>query len=133
CDRFTILRDGESVGAGEMRGMDLAQIIRLMVGRDVQEIYPRIPHRIGAPVLEVKKLAGRGKPVSASFTLREGEIFGIAGLVGAGRTETLRALFGLDETRSGTVRVMGVESTRLPPDRRLSQGMGLLSEDRKAE
>jgi ribose transport system ATP-binding protein len=133
CDRFSVLRDGESVGAGEMRSVDLAQIIRLMVGREVQEIYPRIPHRLGAPVLQVRGLAGRNKPVSASFTLREGEILGIAGLVGAGRTETLRALFGLDETQSGTVDVMGAVSTRLSPNRRLGQGIGLLSEDRKAE
>lgn len=133
CDRFTVLRDGESVGAGRMADADLPEIIRLMVGREVKDIYPRKPHSLGEPVLTVAGLAGRVKPASVTFQLRAGEIFGIAGLVGAGRTETLRSLFGLDETRGGTVTVFGEESTGLSPTRRLAQGVGLLSEDRKAE
>lgn len=132
-DRFTVLRDGESVGGGPMAGADLREIIRLMVGREVKDIYPRQPHPIGEPVLQLSGVAGRGKPSSVSFTLRAGEILGIAGLVGAGRTETLRAVFGLDETRGGTVAVFGRESTGLSPSERLDQGMGLLSEDRKDE
>lgn len=133
ADRFTVLRDGESVGTGPMSGVSLAEIIRLMVGRDVSEIYPRIPHALGAPVLEVRGLAGRHRPVSVGFNLRAGEIFGIAGLVGAGRTETLRAIFGLDETRAGEVAVLGRSSTGRGPSDRLREGVGLLSEDRKAE
>jgi ribose transport system ATP-binding protein len=116
-----------------MRDASLQEIIRLMVGRDVSEIYPRIPHTLGKPVLEVRNLAGRLRPVSAGFSLRAGEILGIAGLVGAGRTETLRAIFGLDEVRGGEVRVLGELSNGLGPSGRLAQGIGLLSEDRKAE
>ncbi len=133
CDRFTVLRDGESVGEGRMKDASLGGIIRMMVGRDVNEIYPRIPHSFGEPVLEVRGLAGRERPALASFTLRAGEILGLAGLVGAGRTETLRVLFGLDETRSGSVHVLGRESTGLDPTQRLTEGVGLLSEDRKEE
>lgn len=133
CDRYTVLRDGESVGSGAMRGADLGAIIRLMVGREVREIYPRLPHALGRPVLEVRGLAGRAKPASVNLTLREGEILGIAGLVGAGRTETLRVLFGLDEMRAGSVVVVGGAVGQCRPTDRLAQGIGLLSEDRKAE
>lgn len=133
CDRYTVLRDGESVGSGVMAEADLAQIIRLMVGREVREIYPRIPHALGGPVLQVRELAGRTKPVSVSFQVRAGEIFGIAGLVGAGRTETLRALFGLDEAVRGTIEVLGQPSRSRSPQRSLAAGLGLVSEDRKEE
>ncbi len=133
CDRYTVLRDGESVGSGEMRGADLSQIIRLMVGREIKDIYPRTPHGLGRPVLELRSLAGEPRPRSASLTLREGEILGIAGLVGAGRTETLRACFGLDRVRAGTVLVRGKEKTHCTPAQRLAAGIGLLSENRKEE
>ncbi len=133
CDRFTVLRDGESVGGGPMADADLSGIIRLMVGRDVREIYPRIPHELGEVVLSVNALAGRAKPTSASFQVRAGEIFGISGLVGAGRTETLRAVFGLDPSRAGTVAVLGRASSAGTPAGRLAEGVGLLSEDRKEE
>ncbi|MBL9128478.1 MAG: sugar ABC transporter ATP-binding protein, partial [Verrucomicrobiales bacterium] len=132
-DRFTVLRDGESVGNGIMAGADLKEIIRMMVGREVKDIYPRRPHAIGESVLAVDGLAGRHKPASVRFDLRAGEILGVAGLVGAGRTETLRAIFGLDEMRAGTVRVFGGPSPKARPCERLAEGVGLLSEDRKAE
>src|SRR5580658_687913 len=101
AQRYTVLRDGESVATGDMRGADLRQIIRWMVGRDISDIYPRTPHTQGEPVLELRALAGRSKPQSVSLTLRAGEILGLAGLVGAGRTETLRACFGLDRIAGG--------------------------------
>src|SRR5580765_2144630 len=133
CDRYTVLRDGESVGTGEMRGAELKEIIRLMVGREISEIYPRTPHPLGRPVLEFRELAGKSKPRSASLVLREGEILGIAGLIGAGRTETLRACFGLDPVNAGAVLVHEIESTSRSPARRLAEGIGLLSENRKEE
>ncbi len=133
ADRFTVLRDGESVATGEMAKADLPQIIHWMVGREMSEIYPRIPHTIGRPVLECRALAGRFKPQSATFTLREGEILGIAGLIGSGRTETLRACFGLDHIESGTVLVRSQTATHCTPAGRLANGIGLLSENRKAE
>jgi ribose transport system ATP-binding protein len=133
CDRFTVLRDGESVGAGAMPTASLDEIIRLMVGREIKEIYPRLPHTLGQPVFELHGLAGEAKPRSVNLTLREGEILGLAGLVGAGRTETLRACFGLDRVKAGQVLVNGQPSTRAHPAQRLAQGIGLLSENRKEE
>lgn len=133
ADRFTVLRDGESVAAGDMAVTPLSQIIRLMVGREVSDVYARTPRTLGRPVLEWRGLAGATRPQSASLTLRAGEILGIAGLVGAGRTEALRACFGLDRIAGGTVLVRGQNRTRSTPARRLADGIGLLSENRKEE
>lgn len=133
AQRYTVLRDGESVATGEMAGAKLSDIIRAMVGRDLTEIYPRTEHRLGSNVLEVKNISAAPKPRSVSFTLRQGEILGIAGLVGTGRTETLRALFGLEKIRDGVVVVSGRERTHADPTSRLNEGIGLLSENRKEE
>ena len=133
CQRYTVLRDGESVATGDMADAQIGDIIRAMVGRDLSEIYPRTPHQLGAAVLEVKDVSAWPKPRSVSFTLRAGEILGLAGLVGAGRTETLRALFGLDHIRGGTVVLDGQERTHATPTTRLREGLGLLSENRKEE
>jgi ribose transport system ATP-binding protein len=98
----------------------------------VQELYPRSARSPGEVVLDIEDLAGEARPLSVSLKLRRGEVLGIAGLVGAGRTEFLRALFGLAPIRSGQVR-LGVYSGWASPHRRWSQGMGLLSENRKDE
>jgi ribose transport system ATP-binding protein len=133
CDRFTVLRDGETVASGNMAAASLNGIIRWMVGREVSDIYPRQPHAMGAPVLELREVAGPVRPRSVSFTLRAGEILGLAGLIGAGRTETVRACFGLDRLARGTVRVWDRDETRATPAQRLARGVGLLSENRKEE
>jgi ribose transport system ATP-binding protein len=133
AQRYTVLRDGESVGAGDMAAIRLNEIIRLMVGREIRDAYPRTPHSLGKPVLELHALRGTTKPSSVDLTLREGEILGIAGLIGTGRTETLRACFGLDRIASGRVLVYSRESTQGSPAQRLAQGIGLLSENRKEE
>ena len=131
--RYTVLRDGESVCSGEMADAELPEIIHLMVGRELNEIYPDIHHEIGAPVLELKHLAGRRRrPENASFTLRKGEILGIAGLIGAGRTETLRTLFGLENVEAGEVVLRG-QKISLSPPQAIAHGIGLLSENRKEE
>ncbi len=132
ADRYTVLRDGETVGSGDMPDADLAEIIHLMVGRELEEIYPDIPHPIGEPILEIKHLAGTRRPSDASFTLHKGEILGIAGLIGAGRTETLRTLFGLDHLHDGEIKLRG-RSVHFSPPRALANGLGLLSENRKEE
>jgi ribose transport system ATP-binding protein len=132
ADRFTVLRDGMAVGGGVVSEVSRERVIEQMVGRKLDEQYPRVPHAIGEPVLRVSGLSGDVAPNSASFILRRGEILGIAGVVGAGRTELLRALFGLDAVKSGEVvvkAVAGPASAAL----RIAQGVGLLSEDRKLE
>jgi ribose transport system ATP-binding protein len=131
-DRYTVLRDGRSVGGGATAGADANQIISLMVGRQVEELYPRSARRRGEALLEVRDLAGSVKPARASLTLHRGEVLGIAGLVGAGRTELLRSVFGLDRVRRGQVRVAAF-SGAAPPARRWAQGVGMVSEDRKGE
>ena len=133
CDRYTVLRDGVNVAGGKMAGAKLGEIIHQMVGRKVEELYPRRPHEIGGPILEVSRLAGGRRPGDVSLTLREGEILGIAGLIGAGRTEALRVLFGLDRLAAGQVTVAGDASRRATPARRWRQGIGFLSENRKEE
>jgi ribose transport system ATP-binding protein len=133
ADRYTVLRDGESVAQGDMAGADLRQIIQWMVGREIGDIYPRTPRALGETVLELRAIAGRPKPQSASLKLRSGEILGLAGLVGAGRTEALRVCFGLDRLQAGTVWVSSKEATRCTPAQRLRSGIGFLSENRKEE
>jgi ribose transport system ATP-binding protein len=129
CDRFTVLRDGESVGTGALAETPMAEIIRLMVGREVSELYPRIAHAPGETVLRLDAAAGE----SVGLSVRAGEIFGLFGLVGSGRTELLRRIFGLDATGAERVTIFGREETSASPPRRLAQGVGLLSENRKEE
>jgi ribose transport system ATP-binding protein len=131
-DRISVLRDGRSVGEGRTAEMSVDRIVALMVGREVKDLYPRSARTPGETVLQVTGLAGRAKPSSASLVLRRGEVLGIAGLMGAGRTELLRCLFGLDAVRCGTVKV-GVHLGPASPVWRWAQGVGLLSEDRKQE
>jgi len=132
ADAYTVLRDGRSVGVGRIEGTSVAAIVERMAGRAVETLYPRSARTPGEVVLEITDLAGALKPERASLALRRGEVLGVAGLVGAGRTELLRAVFGLDPVRRGVVRV-GAYTGRGSPARRLAQGVGMLSEDRKGE
>jgi ribose transport system ATP-binding protein len=132
--RYLVLRDGRSVGSGDLADIDNAGIIRLMVGREVTELYPTIPRTLGEPLIDVRGLSGpRGKPRNTSFSVRRGEIFGLAGLIGAGRTEILRSVFGLDRASAGTVTHAGQVLPFGQPGVSLRAGLGLLSENRKEE
>lgn len=133
CSRFTILRDGASVATGNLADVSNHDLIHVMVGREVDELYPREPRKIGDPLLEVSALCGLSKPESVTFTLRSGEVLGLFGLVGAGRSETLRAAFGLDEIRSGRVVLDGVDVTGFTPRQNWDAGLGFLSENRKED
>ena len=132
CDRFTVLRDGETVGSGVTTETPNEKIIALMVGRNVDELYPRSARIPGEVILEVKNLSGITKPKSASLQLRRGEVLGISGLVGAGRTELMRSIFGLNSVTSGEIRIGNIEGNASPA-KRWSQRVGLVSEDRKTE
>ena len=105
CDCYSVLRDGRSVGQGELDSTTDTQIVSLMVGRGVSELFPTVPHLPGEVLLSLKGLCGKRSPQDVTFELRRGEIFGLAGLIGAGRTETLRCLFGLDPTSNGEVTI----------------------------
>jgi ribose transport system ATP-binding protein len=131
---YTVLRDGRTVGTGPLASVANEQLIALMVGRTVSELFPaRRAAPPGEVVLQVDGLAAPGVR-DASLALRRGEVLGIFGLMGSGRTEMVRALFGLARPRAGAVRVHARERRLLdPPARRLAAGVGYLSEDRKGE
>jgi len=132
CDSYAILRDGRSVDSGKVSETTDEQIVSIMVGRSVDELFPSIPHQPGEPILSLEHLSGRHVPQDVSFEVCRGEILGIAGLVGAGRTELLRCLFGLDPIVQGKIKIAGC-FPRQTPHARIAAGMGLVSEDRKGE
>ncbi len=133
ADRFTVLRDGRVSGTGEVAGTRTETLIELMVGRQLDEMFPRTPHQVRDVILELDDLCGDPTPTGVDLTLRRGEILGIAGLIGAGRTELVRSVFGLAPITRGTVTIATVTDRGAAPARRLAQGVGLLSEDRKSE
>ena len=136
ADRYTVLRDGRTVDAGALAATTDRQIVAQMVGREMARLFPERPSRtMGDVVLSVTDLAAPPGLVGASFELRRGEILGIAGLVGSGRTELVRALFGLGGSTSGRIVVSGkaVDTRRGKPAARLREGFGFVSEDRKGE
>ncbi|HEX4412705.1 MAG TPA: sugar ABC transporter ATP-binding protein [Lacipirellulaceae bacterium] len=132
CDRYTVLRDGTSVDSGILAETTEQQLINRMAGRSLDELYPQVPHTPGEALLRVNDLTSRTKPRDVSFELRRGEILGLTGLVGAGRTELLRAMFGLDPVCRGDVRV-GTTVPKRTPAAMLRAGVALVSEDRKGE
>lgn len=129
-DRATVLRDGETVYSSEMAETSTAELIRHMVGRPVETIYQRDPIEPGAVLLRAEKLSRHGVLHDVSFTLRAGEIVGLAGLIGAGRTELCRALFGVDHPDSGSLEIEGrIVRIRSPRDADRA-GVALIPEDR---
>jgi ribose transport system ATP-binding protein len=136
ADRFTVLRDGRPTGSGQVAQTSIGEIVEMMVGRKLTDMFPQTPHAIGEPVLAVDHLWGESLPCGVTFQLRRGEILGIAGLVGAGRTEMLRAIYALEPVRQGEIRVETVSGPARRahhPSQRLDQGLGMLSENRKEE
>ncbi len=132
CDCYTVLRDGETVDSGMLAGTSPAHIVSIMVGRRIDELYPNLPHTPGETLLSLSGLSGAPIPRDVSFDLRRGEILGLAGLVGAGRTELVRSIFALEPVRSGRVRV-GTTYPSATPQARIRAGLAYVSEDRKRE
>jgi len=134
ADRFTVLRDGKKVGTGKMEETSLDRVIQMMVGGEVRQMFPRVEHQAGKLYLEATKLKGKKMSAEVDLDLRRGEILGVAGLVGSGRTEFLRTIFGLDALESGFVKI-GPEKEVLSGDirQRIKKGLGFLSEDRQGE
>jgi ribose transport system ATP-binding protein len=130
---YTVLRDGKSVAGGVLQGTRLETIIAHMVGRDLDELFPHVPHEVGEPILELSALCHRTTARPVNLQLHRGEVLGIAGLVGAGRTELLRSIFGLEPIVSGQIRIGQFRGGYEVPRRRIEEGVGLLSEDRKTE
>ena len=133
CDRYTVLKDGETVGSGQMGDARVDGLVALMTGRPVADLYPRMSRTMGSVVLEARSLACPPRLKAVSLRLREGEILGLAGLVGAGRTDLVRTIFGLDQAATGDVAVFGRPEGRRTPRQRWAEGIGFLSENRKEE
>lgn len=133
CDRVTVLRDGQYIADENIADIDKDWLISKMIGRDLKDTFPK-RHRMAADevVLEAKGLTGE-RFRNISFQLRKGEILALSGLVGAGRTEVLRAVFGADRLKSGTVEIMGEEVHINHPSKAVQYGLGFATEDRKAQ
>lgn len=138
-DRITVLRDGKTVGTQDAKDLTKDKVISLMVGREVGEIFPETHHERGAVALEVKNLtaddperAGKNLVKNVSFAVRKGEVLGIAGLMGAGRSELLMSLFGAHKGRvSGEILVEGKPVSITSPADAIRHGIGFVTEDRK--
>lgn len=133
-DRVTLLRNGTSVAAREIAEIDTPGLVRMMVGRDLAAEYPPVAVRpIGDELLRVSDLLVTKRAPSMSFAVRAGEVVGVAGLVGSGRTEAMRAIFGADRPAGGTVSVRGKDARIKGPCDAVRRGISLLTEDRKAQ
>lgn len=132
ADSITVLRDGKHIKTCSMEGLSRREIIRMMVGRELNESYPTRSVTIGEPVLELEHLSGNGD-YDISFTLHKGEILGLAGLIGAGRTELAKLIYGAAKRTGGTMKIKGVEAHPKTPGQALRLGIGLIPESRKTE
>src|SRR5436190_12657806 len=132
-DRVTILRDGRTVGTYDVREMSKSELIRLMVNRELTELFPKERAELGPEILRVEGLTTEGGLTDITFSLRKGEVLGIAGLLGAGRTELARAIFGLDKIVSGTISINGSPQRIGSPRAAINSGIGFLTEDRKSQ
>jgi ribose transport system ATP-binding protein len=134
ADQIVVLRDGERIGGGPVSDFDIPKMIATMVGRPLQQLFPaRAIAEFGDPVLEVDKLSEPGVVRDISLTVHRGEVVGLYGLMGAGRTELARVLFGLDPHDSGTVRVAGKDLTEASPRKSVRNGLAFVTEDRRHE
>ncbi|MCC5465979.1 sugar ABC transporter ATP-binding protein [Pelosinus baikalensis] len=134
CDHATVLRDGQYIGTVDVKSVSQNTLITMMVGRDITELFPKEYGNIGETILEIQGLSDyAGRVKSVSFYAKRGEIVGFAGLVGSGRTEIVRMLFGADPISQGTIKVRGEKVTINTPKDAINQGICLLTEDRKGQ
>lgn len=133
CDRITIMRDGHSISTYRIKDVEMDQIVRDMVGRDIGDFYPEKTNPIGEVKFEVKNLSSKNLFHDVSFSVNEGEILGFSGLMGAGRTEIMRAIFGIDSHDSGEILIEGKVVSIKEPFDAIKHGIGFLTEDRKEE
>jgi ABC-type sugar transport system ATPase subunit len=130
-DRITVLRDGEYIGTKIASEIDTASLVKMMVGRELSEVFPKKYITPGETVLEVQGLSYKNKVRDISFDLREGEILGVAGLMGSGRSELVETLFGLRKKSSGQIKVKGRDVLIKHPKDAIKSGVALITEDRK--
>jgi rhamnose transport system ATP-binding protein len=133
CQRVTIMRDGRFVRTDPVEDLTVDAIIRSMVGRDLSALFPKTPTPPGDAVLQVERLTREGVFTDVSFDVHAGEIVALAGLVGAGRSEVARAIFGIDRRDAGTVRINGRELPAASPIAAMDAGVGFVPEDRRQQ
>ncbi len=133
ADSVTALRDGMHVGTRAIQNVTLDELVQMMVGREVKNLFPKVEAERGQELLRVEQLARRGEFRDVSFQVREGEILGLYGLVGAGRTEVAKAIFGMEKLDSGNIYVRGQAVTISHPQHAITLGISYVPEDRDEE
>ena len=133
CDRITVLRDGSYIGTEEIKDIDMNDIVKMMIGREIGERFPARDVKLGQEVLKVEKLTSPGVFHDISFSVRAGEVLGVSGLMGAGRTEIMQAIFGNLPLESGKIYIDGKETVIKNPEAAMKAGIGFITEDRKTE
>lgn len=131
CTRATVFRDGQYIAAKELKDVTQEQLVNMMAGRKMDNMFPRIEVEIGEPILEVEHLQMQDKVNDVSFTVRAGEILGFAGLLGAGRTEIMETLFGITPKTGGTIKLHGQEVDIRNTKQAISHKMAMITEDRR--
>ena len=131
CEDVSVLRDGEFIGSNPVSSMNKSQLIQMMVGRSMEDFFHKETAEIGETLLSVKNLTLEGKYKDVCFDLRRGEVLGIAGLMGAGRTEVMESLFGFHPPDSGELWIRGEKVEVHTPKDAISHGLGFVTEDRK--
>ncbi len=130
CDRITVLRDGSYIGVKNIPETNMNEIVKMMIGREIGERYPSRNVKIGKEVLKVKELTRKGTFHDVNFSVRAGEVLGVSGLMGAGRTEIMQAIFGNLSYESGTIEIDGKEVKISNPRQAMEHGIGFITEDR---
>ena len=133
CDTITVMRDGRTVDTTPIPETNFNDVVKKMVGRELTDRFPERNSNPGETILEVKGLTRKGVFENVSFQVREGEIVGVSGLMGAGRTEIMRTIFGLDGKYEGDILVAGKNVTVKNPNQAVELGLGFITEDRKEE
>ncbi len=130
CDRVSVYRDGEHIASMDVEGLTYNKVVSLVVGRELTTLFPKTEVQLGEKILEVNKLTRYGAFSNVSFDLRKGEILGFAGLAGAGRSEVMQCVFGIDKPDSGTIILDGKEVVISDPAKAVGLGIGMVTEDR---
>src|SRR5271166_6907400 len=133
ADRVTVLRDGAYVGAREVADTNAAELVQMMVGRRIENLFPKMEVPIGAPVLEARDVVRRPMTKNVSLTVRAGEIVGLAGLVGSGRSELAQTIFGVTPAQSGEIRLLGQAVKIESPESARAKGIAYVPEDRSVQ
>lgn len=133
CDRITVMRDGKTIDTKRIAETNFDEVVRKMVGRELTDRFPERQSNPGKVMLEVKNLTNKGLFENVSFSVRSGEIVGVSGLMGAGRTEIMRAIYGMDHLDGGEIWINGKKVSIKSPHQAVELGIGFITEDRKDE